>query len=173
MPSPGHLELAFATVTGNLNQTSNGNFVGTLGGAVSGLTITNVAELPNWYTGGDPCQEPEVQALRNLGLVGGSVGGTLDMTWSEFKINGGSQRGTYPLIEWQLTGVADNQGGSWTLAGHSGRSTPQLFGPVFDATGWPDALIATVENSAIDFIGPTFQVLKCRSDYTLTLTKTP
>jgi hypothetical protein len=23
----------------------------------------------------------------------------------------------------------------------------------------------------IDFIGPTFQVLKCRSDYTLTLTK--
>ncbi len=163
----GFVSLPSASLTGSIaGPNGYGNFTGTVAGAISGLTITGVAELPDWFDGGDPCQEPQVANLIALGLVGAPVSGDLSMTFTEL---GGSSKGT-PHITWSLGGVLDLQAATWTLQGHSGRARSQ-FAPVYESGSTATNLTVTVEGSVIDFVGPTFTVLKCRADYTMTLMK--
>jgi hypothetical protein len=166
LPSPGHLELLGGDAEGAVGVSGSGFPQGTVTGAIAGLTITSVAELPDWYAEGDPCQEPDIDLLVQAGVVGSPVGGSLTLTFSEFtsRLGPGSPRATYPEIVWELTGA----GGGWTIRAESGGSTEAFF-PVYSSVG--DTTVATVENSVIDFIGPSFSVFKCRVDYTVTLTK--
>jgi hypothetical protein len=167
LKSAGHLELPASNLSGSFSgPNSNGNFMGTIGGPIAGLVITGVDELPDWYAEGNPCQENEVLQLRALGLVGAPLSGTL--TWT-FKQLTGSLK-TKPRIDWRLDGVMDSQGATWSLVGHSGSTNPEFF-PFYEAGSTGDDLIATVENSAIDFLGSTMTVLKCRTDFTMTVTK--
>jgi hypothetical protein len=163
----GYLSLPAAMLVGSIAG-PNGyeNFTGTMSGAITGLTITGVAELPDWFDGGDPCQDNEIAELTSLGLVAAPVDGTLSMTLTEL---GGSLKGT-PHITWSLGNVLDAAGATWTLQGHSGRSRAQ-FAPVYEPGSTAANLTVTVEGSIVDFVGPTFSVLKCRADYTMTLAK--
>lgn len=163
----GYLSLPFASLTGSIaGPNGYGNFTGTIAGAINGLTITGVDELPDWFDGGDPCQEPEVAQLVGLGLVGAPLDGQISITFTELT---GSQKGT-PHITWSLSGAVDNQGGMWSLAGHSGRSRAQ-FAPVYEPGSTAADLTVTVEGSVVDFVGPAFSVFKCRADYTMSLAK--
>lgn len=165
LPSPGHLELTAGQVSGAIGLSGAGFPQGSVAGSVTDLTITNVAELPDWYAEGDPCQQPDIDLLISAGVVGSPMTGNLSLTFSEFKsrLGPGLPRSTYPEIVWELT-VA----GGWTIRAESGGSTEAFF-PVYSSVG--DTTVATVENSVIDFIGPSFSVFKCRVDYTVTLTK--
>ena len=165
----GYLSLPSALLVGSIaGPNGSGNFTGTIAGVISGLTITGVAELPDWFDGGDPCQDADIAELTTRGLVGAPVGGHLSMTLTEL---GGSLKGT-PHIMWSLSNVLDLQGAAWTLQGHSGRSRSQ-FAPVFEPGSTAASVTVTVEGSVIDFVGPTSSVLKCRADYTMTLVKLP
>ena len=164
----GYLSLPTGDFTGAITgPNKNGNFIGAIGGPITGLVITGVAELPDWYDGGNPCQENEVSQLTNLGLVGSALSGNLTWTFSEL---GGSLKGN-PRIDWQLEGVVDSQGMTWSLAGHSGGLRAQFF-PLFEPASTADNLTVTVEGSVVDFIGPSMSVLQCRADFTMTLIKT-
>jgi hypothetical protein len=167
LQSAGHLLLPATDLTGSISgPNSNNNFMGTISGAVSGLVITGVDELPDWYASGDPCQESEVSQLTALGLVNSPVSGSL--TWT-FKQLTGSLK-TKPQIEWRLDGVMDAQGATWSFVGHSGSSNPAFF-PFYEPGSNADNLTATVESSVVDFVGPLMTVRKCRTDFTVALTK--
>ena len=172
LPSPGHFTLGATPLTGNLSgPTADGHFEGTFTGSVSGLSISHVGELPDWFSGGDPCQPVEVNQLIADGLVGpnSSLGGAFTLTLSEFTLKGSpGTRGTFPRVEWTLDGVA----GGWSLTGRNGNTRHNVF-PVYEPGGSPDGVVVTVENSVINFIGPTYSVTSCRVDFTMTLTKVP
>ena len=167
LQSAGHLILPATNLAGTIaGPNRNGNFTGSISGAISGLVVTGVDELPDWFDGGDPCQEDEVAQLRALGLVGAPLSGNLTWTFGELT---GSLKGN-PRIDWQLTGVMDSVGATWSLAGHTGGARPQFF-PVFEPGSTADNLTVTVESSVVDFVGPTMTVSKCRTDFTMTLAK--
>ena len=125
LKSPGHLFLPAVDLTGSIaGPNRNGNFTGTLGGNITGLVISHVDELPDWFDGGNPCQENEVATLRDLGLVGSALNGTLDWRFGELA---GSLKGN-PRIDWRLDGVMDARapaGHLWETAAARGLSSFQ------------------------------------------------
>ncbi len=163
----GHLLLPAADLIGSIaGPNRNGNFTGSIGGHIDGLVVTGVDELPDWLDSGDPCQADEVAQLRSLGLVGSPLSGSLTWTFGEL---GGSLK-SKPRIDWQLNNVMDSGGATWSLSGHSGSSRPEFF-PVFELGSTASDLTVTVEGSVVSFVGPTMSVMKCRTDFTMTLTK--
>lgn len=178
LPSPGVLLLSSTALSGQLaGPNSNGNFTGSLSGMASGFTITDTAELPDWYDSGDPCQDSQdgdvttgfddVDMLRNLGLVGPGTSLSGDLSIEFGQLTGPNKR--EPRAEWQLANVLAG-GQTWTLQGRSGASRAEFF-PAYESGSTADDLTVTVENSRIDFVGPTTTVHLCRADFTMTVSK--
>jgi hypothetical protein len=167
LKSAGNLSLPATDLTGSISgPNKNGNFIGTIGGPISGLVITGVDELPDWFADGDPCQPDEVSQLMALGLVGSPLSGTLTWTFTELT---GSLKGK-PRTDWRLDGILDAQGATWSIVGDSGSIRPEFF-PYFEPGSTANDLVATVEGSVLEFIGPTMTVRKCRTDFTMRVTK--
>src|SRR5262245_8580376 len=169
-PSPG-----YATGSGTvLGWFTGPNASGWYKAAASGpytMTITDVDELPDDAAGGDPCTEPEQDFMRSIGLVAGSISGTLTLSIDEEKV-GRYQR---PTMIWALRDIPAQPGYTWNVTGGGGSSNP-LFFPQFDGSTAGEVVV-TVENGKAHFrrfpSGSTQSdmFIACRIDLTLTLSK--
>lgn len=176
-PSPGYVSGSGGVQGWITGPNSAGFFKASAAGGFT-ITISDVDELPDEASGGDPCTEPEQDYLRGLGLVAASVSGTLTLTIDEDTT--GSVRG--PTLAWELGNiqVASQPGYTWKILGASGSTNP-LFKPIFDPSSTNTNLTVTVENGRAHFYRypnvttrkstSADQFIACRTDLTMVMTK--
>ena len=177
-PSPGHVE-GSGVVQGWITGPNTAGYYKASATAVSfTMTITDVDELPDEASGGDPCTEAEQTYLRSLNLLAAPVAGALTLTLDEDTT--GSVTG--PTLTWQLANiqVPSQPGYTWKIVGGSGSVNP-LFRPIFDPSSVPTNLIVTVENGRAQFYrypnivtkkpASADQFIACRADLTMVMTK--
>jgi hypothetical protein len=170
--SPGHVEATSPPsgvqgwITG---PDADGEFKASASGVYS-LTVTDVAELPDSVSGGDPCTEPEQILLRDAGLLGPgtSVSGNLSMSVDE-------DRDGLPTMTWTLADIAGDPGSTWVIKGGNGAN--MLFRPQFAPGSTSAALTLTLENGRAHFFRYAVGARRynlfigCRVDFTMTMTR--
>jgi hypothetical protein len=176
-PSPGYVSASPQSVQGWITGSSAADFKASAAGTYT-MTITDVDELPDDASGGDPCTEPEQDYLRSLGLVAASVTGSLTLTIDQDTT--GSVQG--PKLAWELGNiqVLSQPGYTWKILGASGSTNP-LFKPVFDPSSTNTNLTVNVENGRAHYYRypnvnskkqpSADQFIACRTDLTMVMTK--